>query len=61
VTASAADLRRARGHAVAEVEAVLAGIASLRLQIGVRTLAGDPIGGRLRLEALQLCTWCATA
>lgn len=43
-------LRRARAHAVAEIEGVLAGVAQLRLQVGLVALAGDAggVGDRLR-------------
>lgn len=62
-------LRRARAGAAAEVVAVLDGIVQLRLQIGLRSLAGNsvPVRERLRdlrarlaavdeIAALELCT-----
>jgi hypothetical protein len=46
-------LRRARTSAAAEVEAVLEGIVQLRLQIGLRSLAGNSVPVRERLRDLR--------
>jgi hypothetical protein len=50
---SLADLRRARAAAAAEVEAVLEGLAQLRIQIGLRSLVGDSVPVRERLRDLR--------
>jgi hypothetical protein len=52
VARSVDRLRQARAHAGSEIEAVLAGLVELRLQIGLLTLSG---GGSVReqLKALQ--------
>lgn len=43
-------LRTARAHAAGEIEAVLAGVLQLRVQLGIQALAGDrqPVRERLR-------------
>ncbi|MCA9712143.1 MAG: hypothetical protein KDK70_40275, partial [Myxococcales bacterium] len=46
-------LRRARASAAAEVEAVLDGMVQLRLQIGLRSLAGNSVPVRERLRDLR--------
>jgi len=53
-------LRAARAHAASEAEAVLSGVLQLRIQVGLRALAGDTVevSGRLtelraRLSALD--------
>lgn len=46
-------LRQARAHAATEIEAVLAGLAELRLQIGLVTLAGQGISVRDQLAGLR--------
>lgn len=50
VAEGAAALRRARAAAAAQIEAVLDGAVQLRLQIGLRSLAGNavPVAERLR-------------
>jgi hypothetical protein len=53
VDASRAALVRARDHAAAEIEAVLAGVVELRLQVGLLALAGDPVPVRDRLRGLR--------
>jgi hypothetical protein len=50
---SLADLQRARANVAAEVEAVLEGLAQLRIQIGLRSLAGDGVPVRERLRDLR--------
>jgi hypothetical protein len=50
---SLAELRRARAAATAEVEAVLEGLAQLRIQIGLRSLAGNSVPVRERLRDLR--------
>jgi hypothetical protein len=47
-----AQLDRARGHAVDEVEAVLRGVVQLRVQVGLLALAGDTAPVRERLQEL---------
>jgi hypothetical protein len=53
VARSVDALRRARTSAAAEVEAVLEGIVQLRLQIGLRSLAGNSVPVRERLRDLR--------
>lgn len=53
VVDSLESLRRARASAAAEVEAVLDGIVQLRLQIGLRSLAGNSVPVRERLRDLR--------
>ncbi len=53
VSGSRAALARAREHAAGEIEAVLAGVVELRLQVGLLALAGDPIPVRDRLRGLR--------
>ncbi len=53
VTDGLETLRRARASAAAEVEAVLDGIVQLRLQIGLRSLAGNSVPVRERLRDLR--------
>src|SRR5690606_26310440 len=50
---SLADLRRARAVAAAEVEAVLEGLAQLRVQIGLRSLVGNSVPVRECLRDLR--------
>jgi hypothetical protein len=50
---SLVELRRARAAAAAEVEAVLEGLAQLRIQIGLRSLAGNSVPVRERLRDLR--------
>lgn len=50
---SALALRCARGTAARELEAVLEGIVQLRLQIGLRSLAGNSVPVRERLRDLR--------
>ena len=47
-------LRRARARAAAEVEAVLDGMVELRLAIGLRSLAGNTVPVRERLQDLRV-------
>lgn len=47
-----AQLRRARGHAADEVEAVLRGVVQLRVQVGLVALAGDTLPVRERMREL---------
>ncbi|GEM_PF-916284 len=47
------DLRQARDSSYAELEAVLSGLLSLRLQLGLFTLAGDATPVRERLADLE--------
>jgi hypothetical protein len=51
--AAIASLRRARDHAEAELEAVLAGLVSLRVQLGLFALAGEGEPVRERLAELE--------
>jgi hypothetical protein len=53
VARSVFALRRARTAAAAELEAVLEGIVQLRLQIGLRSLAGNSVPVRERLADLR--------
>jgi hypothetical protein len=53
VNAALASLRHARAATAAEVEAVLDGIVQLRLQIGLRSLAGNSVPVRERLRDLR--------
>jgi hypothetical protein len=46
-------LQQARGHAQSEIEAVLASLVELRLQIGLLTLSGNGASVRDQLVALQ--------
>jgi hypothetical protein len=48
-----AGLRRAREHAHRELEAVLAGLLQLRVQLGLFTLAGESEPVRERLAELE--------
>jgi hypothetical protein len=45
-------LRDARGHAAAEVEAVLKGVVQLKLQVGLLALVGDTLPVRERMREL---------
>lgn len=51
-SAALGELQTARARAVDEIESVLAGIAQLRLQIGLLTLAGDGSAVQEHLSAL---------
>jgi len=51
--ATIAELSSARGHAQAELDAVLAGLTSLRLQLGMFALAGEVEPVRERLAELE--------
>lgn len=53
VEAALARLRSARAHAHGELEAVLAGLVQLRVQLGLFTLAGESEPVRERLAELQ--------
>ena len=53
VARSVEALRRARTSAAGELEAVLEGIVQLRLQVGLRSLAGDSVPVRERLRDLR--------
>lgn len=46
-------LRAARDHAATEIEAVLAGVVQLRLQVGLLALEGSDMPVRARLEELR--------
>ncbi len=50
---SALALRQARARSAGEIEAVLAGVLQLRLQIGLLALAGDDRAARQRLAELR--------
>jgi len=53
VVHSTALLGRARAAAAAQIEAVLDGVAQLRLQIGLRALAGNSVPVQERLRDLR--------
>jgi hypothetical protein len=53
ITAAIARLRHARDHAARELEAVLAGLVSLRIQLGLFALAGESEPVRERLVELE--------
>jgi hypothetical protein len=53
LTRSIEALRRARTSAAGELESVLEGIVQLRLQIGLRSLAGNSVPVRERLRDLR--------
>lgn len=53
VNAALASLRHARAATAGEVEGVLDGIVQLRLQIGLRSLAGNSVPVRERLRDLR--------
>ncbi|MCB9754598.1 MAG: hypothetical protein H6713_32075 [Myxococcales bacterium] len=48
-----AALRAARDHAIAELDAVLDAVLQLRIQVGLRTLAGGRLPVQERLQDLQ--------
>jgi hypothetical protein len=50
----AETLREARAHVAAEIEAVLAEVVALRIQVGLQALAGDAAPVSERLRALQM-------
>jgi hypothetical protein len=47
------ELRRARAATAAQIEAVLDGVVQLRLQIGLRALAGNSVPVQERLRDLR--------
>jgi hypothetical protein len=53
VLQSTDELRRARGATAAQIEAVLDGVVQLRLQIGLRALAGNSVPVQERLRDLR--------
>lgn len=53
VVQSTAELRRARAATAAQIEAVLDGVVQLRLQIGLRSLAGNSVPVQERLRDLR--------
>ncbi|MCA9686182.1 MAG: hypothetical protein KC457_28690 [Myxococcales bacterium] len=53
VAEALASLRRAREHSRAELDAVLAGLLQLRVQLGLYTLAGEGEGVRERLAEIE--------